>query len=332
MVQVVKLGYGCVNLGSATSTASPNEQVRLIHRALDAGVTTFDTSDAYGSGASERLLGKALRNRRDEAIISTKGGYVGRDRHPLEQQTRRLAASGLRWLRQVVPAPVPENRNPAQPPGTGSARYSTRDHSPAHMRKAIHASLRRLGTDHVDVYHLHGPIEVLPHLLVELEDLRRTGAVGRWGVGTESTRSAAAWCDIAEVDVIELAYGVLDPEPAQLVFPVAAERSVELWARGVLGGGILGAALSDPSSISAHPKRQRILELTEIAETAGMAIDELAVRWVARSPLIGTMLLGMSSEARIAHNLHLVGKGPLPDDVMAQIDAVLTVPGDGERA
>ena len=97
---MVRVGLGCVNLGSSTGT-SERAGVRLVHAALDAGITLFDTADAYGAGASERVLGRALRGRREGVEIATKGGYCFEQRSMLEQRVRRLAAPAIAGLRRV---------------------------------------------------------------------------------------------------------------------------------------------------------------------------------------------------------------------------------------
>lgn len=122
-IEVSALGFGCWAIGGEWEDAEgqplgwgkvdDDESVRAIRRALDLGVTFFDTADVYGAGHSERTLGRALGNRRDDVVIATKWGNV------FDEHTRTL---------------------------TGS------DDSPAHARRALTASLCRLGTDHVDLY------------------------------------------------------------------------------------------------------------------------------------------------------------------------------------
>src|SRR5919204_4477087 len=124
-VQVSALGLGCWAIGGPwTFNGQPagwgevddEESVRAIRRALDLGVTLFDTADVYGAGHSERVLGRALAGRRDEVRIATKFGNT------FDESTRQM---------------------------TGQ------DSSPAYVRSACEASLRRLGTDRVDLYQLH---------------------------------------------------------------------------------------------------------------------------------------------------------------------------------
>src|SRR5919204_722264 len=151
-VQVSALGLGCWAIGGPwTANGRPagwgevddDESIRAIRRALDLGVTLFDTADAYGCGHSERVLGRALAGRRDDVVIVTKVGNL------FDEQTRTGGGKNL---------------------------------SSAYLRRACDASLRRLGTDRIDVYLIHngfdGPEDVPPVVEV-LEELVAAGNV-RW--------------------------------------------------------------------------------------------------------------------------------------------------------
>ena len=321
----MKLGLGCVNLGSASSGRTLREQVGLVHAAIDSGVTHFDTADAYGNGASERVLGRALRGHRDTVTLSTKGGYVFRPRTRWEQHVRRLMGRMRRSLGHASP---PIFLDPARTDARGS--YQVQDFSPARLRMALEASLRRLRTDYVDVYQLHGPPDVLPDVLEALSDLRRAGVVLRFGVGAESVSSAAAWTAAKDVDVLQLPFGLLDPQAATYVFDSARSSDEEIWVRGVLGGGLLSAASGDLDSVADHPKRDLIVAALRIAREAGMGVDELAVRWVLRHPDVSTMLVGISSIEHLRRNLTLADLPPLPDDVCAEVTAVIGSAPEGE--
>ena len=128
-IQVSALGLGCWAIGgpwefngqpAGWGEVDDDESIRAIRRALELGVTLFDTADVYGCGHSERVLGKALGDRRDEVVVSTKVGNV------FDEQTR-----------------------------TGGGK----DVSPGYLRRACDASLRRLGTDRIDLYLIHDGID-----------------------------------------------------------------------------------------------------------------------------------------------------------------------------
>jgi aryl-alcohol dehydrogenase-like predicted oxidoreductase len=315
------IGCGCVNLGSASSTTSWRDQVRLVCDAVDAGVVVFDTADIYGSGSSERILGEALRGRRERVRISTKGGYLFRQRSAYEQRARRAVATVRRRLDRPRSSTSTGAGAGASSGGSGSGgAYGAQDFSAARLRTALDDSLRRLRTDHVDVYQLHGPPEVIEGLFDELDDLRTSGKVGRFGIGAETIRSAADWMQHSEM--LQLPFGVLDPAAASIVTR-AVECGVEVWARGVLGGGLLSAAMRDPGSVAAHPKQATIAGLLRIAGEAGVGVDELAIRWISAQPGVSTMLVGISSIGHLQRNVELAGAPPLPAEVQSAVDALV---------
>lgn len=329
-----ELGFGCVNLGSATADLSPAEQTRLVTAALDRGVRAFDTADAYGNGASERILGRAIRGRRDDVTISTKGGYVFRPRSAIEQRARRLAWQAIEWRRgrgrpQSDPdGAASDGATPAGPttgsaPTTGGGSYDEQAFTPAHLRAAVEGSLRRLGTDHIDVYQLHGPDERHDDLLAQLDDLRTAGTIGAFGIGAESLESATDWLDVPEIGLVFVAYGLLDPAAADTVIPLARAEGRRVWARGVLGGGVLSAAERDPDRIAGHWKYPAIVELQGLATEAGLGLDELAVGWARRNPDIETIVLGIGSTRHLDRNVELFARPPLDDDLVVRIDEIL---------
>jgi aryl-alcohol dehydrogenase-like predicted oxidoreductase len=320
----MRLGFGGVGLGSAGGGRSKGADVRLVEEAVDLGVTVFDTAAAYGDGASERILGDALRRRRDEVVLATKGGYVFRERSAPEQAARRLAARGLRRLpRRGAGAEA----GPARPGGS----YREHDLSPSYLRAAVEGSLRRLRTDRIDLYQLHGPPEVLPGVFDELVDLRTSGKVLAFGIGAETVASAAAWLAVPAVSCVQIPFGVLDPEATDELFPLLANRPTDVWARGVLGGGLLALAGRDPAAVAGDPKAPTIDALRRITEDTGLALDELAIAFVRSSSEVSTMLVGITSREHLHRNISLIAATP-PDDVVARVHAVAAAGKEAPRA
>lgn len=316
----MRLGFGCVNLGSAGAQRTVRADVRLVQEAMDRGVRVFDTADAYGNGASERILGRALRGRRDDVVLATKGGYVFRERLAIEQAGRRTAARVIRAARR-------SGAGGGRPAGSGGDAYQQRADSSRHLRTAIEASLRRLRTDHVDVYQLHGPHEVLPSLFDELQDVVAAGKVGCFGIGAESVSSAVAWLDVPAVRTLQVPFGVLDPEAATELLAHRPGRPVDVWVRGVLGGGLLAKASRDLDSVAGDPKAPTIARLDDLARRSGTALDALAVGYVRSFPGVSTVLLGISSRAHLDRNVALMGAPPLPADVHAELLAIAAAAG-----
>jgi aryl-alcohol dehydrogenase-like predicted oxidoreductase len=319
----MRLGFGCVSLGSASRGGSRRADVALVREAIDLGVTLFDTADVYGAGASERVLGRALGRRRDEVVIATKGGYLFRERSAIEQRARRIVATARRG---------PPGRRSGLGGGAGGGHgYDARDDSARHLRTAVEASLRRLRTDHIDVYQLHGPPDVHPDLFEELADLRSAGKVGAFGIGAESVAAARDWLSVPGLAVVQLPFGVLDPEAADDVFAPAARGGVDVWARGVLGGGLIGRAQRDPSAVADDPKAPVLVALREVAARTGRAIDDLAVAFVRSFAAVSTVLFGISTSDHLHRDIALMRAQAPDDELVAELGAVAKRGADGRR-
>ena len=309
----MQIGFGCVNLGSGSRAGSIRSQVRLVHEALDLGVRVFDTANVYGGGASERVLGRALAGRRAGVVVATKAGYRFREVAPAERIVRTAARPLLAARRRLM-----FGRPAAAVPATGGS-YQQQDFSPDAIRAALDASLRRLGTDHVDVLQLHGPHEHQPDLLAELSDLVRGGKVGRLGVGAETVAAADEWLGTTGLENVQLPYGVLDPGAASVIAR-AAQQGAVVWVRGVLGGGLL----RDAEAGRDNPKWPVIDGLRRVATAAGLDLQALALGYVrCEAPSVDAVLLGMSSPDHLRRNVGLFGAPPLDADTLAAVRTVL---------
>ncbi len=228
-----ELGLGCVSLGNKGRAG-----VRLVHGALDLGVRFFDTADSYGSGQSERVLGRALQRRRHEAFIATKAGYVFRDRSTLARATRNVVRpcfrAARRWARPV--------QGWSDSKGTA---YSQQDFSPTYLRSALEGSLRRLRTDFVDLFQLHGPHAMHDDVCALMLDLRSEGKILGFGIGFEKFDSAPDWLASGALSSIQLPFGVLDPEAGDHVIPRAASLGTSVIVRGVFAGGFVARPAGD---------------------------------------------------------------------------------------
>ena len=178
-----------------------DESIRAIHRAIDLGVTLFDTADVYGCGHSERVLGRAVADRRDEVVISTKFGLR------FDEATRT---------------------------GTGT------DVSPEYVRRACEASLRRLGTDHIDVYQLHAGAEdraAATEVVGVLEALVAEGKIRLYGTADESLEIIEAFAEGPHCVSVQQQLNVFGGNDAAIA--ACEERGLAALARSPLAMGLL---------------------------------------------------------------------------------------------
>src|SRR3954471_22863172 len=273
-VQVSKLCLGTMMFGAWGNT-DHDDSIRIIHRALDAGVNFVDTADAYSADESEEIVGKALKGRRDDVVLATKLGV------PMDEDPNHRGGS-RRWIIQEV-----EN------------------------------SLRRLGTDHIDLYQLHRPD---PHTdidetLAALTDLVHQGKV-RY-IGSSSSNAGqivdAQWT--ARERRLER-FRTEQPPCSLLVrgieldmLPTAQRHGMGILTHSALGGGWLSGSWSADSSPTSParqrlaarfdmslPENQRKLEAVEqlqkVADDAGLSMIELAIGFVVNHPGVTSAIIG----------------------------------------
>ena len=315
-MQVSALGLGCWAIGGPwTSGGRPagwgevddDESVRAIRHAVDRGVTLFDTADVYGCGHSERVLGRALAGRRDDAVIVTKVGNV------FDEQTRTALG---------------------------------KDVSPAYLRRACDASLRRLDTDRIDVYLIHdgiaGPEEV-PPVIETLEELVAAGKLRWYGSSISDPAIVRAMAEgphmVAAEHELNVLRGELETLDAAEELGLASLNRTPL-AMGLLGGRYRPEALPAADDVrrngpwwdffDADGAMQRHLERIDEARAEltadGRSLVQGALGWIwGRSPAT-LPIPGFRTVAQVQENAGAADHGPLPPERMERIHAILGEP------
>lgn len=312
-LQVSEIGFGCSRIGGVFAGES-GKVLRVLHEALDAGITLYDTADMYSQGESETLIGRAFRDRRDRVVIASKGGYC------LPAQ-RKLVARVKPLLRPIVRAlGLKREHLPANVTGTLS-----QDFSPQYLVQALEASLRRLKTDYLDIYQLHSPPpQVLQsgECIEVLETLKRQGKVRYYGVAADTPEDALLCLQYPEIATIQMPFGLLDLEALDSTLPQAEARGVGVIARGCFGGGLLKETLTEQSLKETTAKWPQILAYRRIAAGQGRPLLEMALQFCLRAPGVSVTLLGMRTEAHLTDNLRYYSAPPLTDAQYAEITSV----------
>ena len=304
-VSVIGFGSWPMSGGERYGAIEDTEAIRAIHRALDAGVNCVDTAPAYGFGHAEEVVGQALHGRRERVILVTK--------------------CGLAW-----------------DPGNPAIR---RDTAPASLKRGVDISLRRLGTDVIDVYLIHWPNSETPveEAFAAMDDIVRAGKVRFVGVSNFTVAQMEACMRVRRIDVVQVGYHLFDRRMEREVFPYCARHGIGVMGYGPLGHGLLtgtftaetrfaepdwrakGVAFGQPIFTAENlPRNVAVVERLrrEVAEPLGVPMSQLALAWVLRNPVVSTALVGARTPAEVNDNL--TGARPsLSDADLARIEAII---------
>jgi aryl-alcohol dehydrogenase-like predicted oxidoreductase len=313
---VSELGFGCARLGGLMAAgASRREPLDVLLRAYEQGITFFDTADMYTQGESETLVGRAFAGKRDRVVIASKGGYCLPAQRKLAARIKPLIKPLVRALgikRQSLPSGV-----------SGSL---SQDFSPAYLTGAIEASLRRLNTDHLDIYQVHSPPKAViesGEFIETLEKLKAQGKTRFYGVACDTMEDAILSLKYPGVSSVMFPFGLLDQEGHETLFARAEAQGVALIARGCFGGGLLKTSLSESELKAITEKWPRILAYRRLAAQQNRSLLELALQYSRSFPAISVHLLGMRTETHLRENLQLLGSSLLTSaeqDELKRID------------
>jgi aryl-alcohol dehydrogenase-like predicted oxidoreductase len=292
---VFPLALGCMGMSGMYGPSDENESIATIHAALDRGVTLLDTGDFYGVGHNELLIGRALRDRRDKALVSVKFGAL------------RSPDGG--WI------------------GV--------DARPAAVRNFLAYSLTRLGLDHVDIYRPArlDPAVPVEETIGAMADLVKAGyvrAIGLSEVGPETIRRAHAVHPISD---LQIEYSLVSRGPEARILPLLAEIGVGVTAYGVLSRGLLsGSQPAGPGDFRAHLPRFKgenrarneglVATLAKLAAERGTTPARLAIAWVlAKGPSL-VPLVGARTRKQLEESLGALDVTLSPEGI-ARLEAAI---------
>ncbi|WP_062198441.1 aldo/keto reductase [Massilibacterium senegalense] len=263
---VSEIGFGCMSLPS-------NEQkaISLIHRAIDEGITFFDTADLYSKGWNEEIVGKALKGKREKVILATKVG-------------NHFTKGKDDWFW---------------------------DPSKAYIKQAVKNSLRRLQTDYIDLYQLHGGTidDPIDETIEAFEELKQEGIIREYGISSIRPNVIREYAKRSKIVSVMMQYSLLDRRLEEEMLSFLDNHHISVIARGPVAKGYL--------SNKAHEKIQKegqylsynqeqLAEITDALHPfchATRTLSQLAIRYTLHHPAVATVIPGASNEIQLIENI-----------------------------
>ena len=310
-ITVSAIGIGCWEIGGGYGSIEESEFIKAVNRALDVGITCFDTAEAYGFGASEKSLAKALGSRRNDAVIVTKFGVGYQDATNFrDSSAKRVAASIEKSLKNLET-----------------------DHVDVYM---------------VHWPDVNTPFE---ETMGALDQLVKEGKVRAVGISNFRLNQIETAMRTRRIDVAQYCWNMFDRRMAQEIFPYCQRNEIGVMAYGSLAYGMLTGTFNEEMNFESDDWRARrgrmgninlfqhlfgpdyflknlraVEELKSMAQRYGKSLPQFALRWTLSNPVISTALVGCRNEKEVNDNIGAIGWS-ISDDDMKAVDAIFAKHG-----
>jgi aryl-alcohol dehydrogenase-like predicted oxidoreductase len=302
-LEVTPIAFGTWQLGGEWGAFDEGEAIAAIRQARELGINFFDTAQAYGFGASERLLGSALRDelatRRDDVVIATKGG-LRIDEH----------------------------------------RGLVRDSSPGWLRHGVEESLRALGVEYIDLYQVHWPDPETPFAesALALQELVEEGKIRHVGVSNFDVSQIAEFARTRPVETLQPPYHLFRRDAEADVLPYSREHDIGVLVYGTLAHGLLTGAMNRSTTFADDDWRRQsplfegetfernlstVGELERFARDRDHTVSQLAIAWTLANPSVDVAIVGSRHASHIEDSVGAL-ELRLSREEMAEIDGLMS--------
>ncbi|EJQ67226.1 MULTISPECIES: aldo/keto reductase [Bacillus] len=283
---VTEIGFGCMSLG-----ASEAEAMRIIDEAIDLGINFFDTADLYDYGLNEEFVGKALKGKRDQIVLTTKVG----NRWTEEK-------NGWSW-----------------------------DPSKAYIKTEVKESLRRLQTDYIDLYQLHGGTieDPIDETVEAFEELKKEGIIRHYGISSIRPNVIREYAKRSNIVSILMEYSLLNRRPEEW-FPFLNEQQISVIARGPLAKGILTnnnarkierVKEKDYLSYSYDELYSTLASVKEITQES--SLTGTAIQYCLHNETVAAVIPGASSIQQLQENIQASQQLSLTKEEYVQLQKIV---------
>jgi aryl-alcohol dehydrogenase-like predicted oxidoreductase len=300
-LEVSPIAFGTWQLGGEWGQFDEDEAIAAIRQARELGVNLFDTAQGYGFGASERVLGRALRDdldhHRDDVVIATKGGL-------------RMTGEGL-----------------------------VRDSSPSWIRHGVAASLDALGVDHIDIFQVHWPDSTVPFAETAgaLQEIVDAGKIRHVGVSNFDADQVSEFAQTRPVETIQPPYDLFRRDVEAAILPYSREHDVGVLVYGALAHGLLTGAMDENTTFAPDDWRsgapffkgegfrrnlEVVRELERFASELEVSVSRLAIAWTLANPAVEVAIVGARHPGHVEDSV-AAAELSLSEADLEQIDRIM---------
>jgi aryl-alcohol dehydrogenase-like predicted oxidoreductase len=274
-----------IGLGCMSLPSNQQDSNEIIQYAIDNGINYFDTADLYDKGVNEEIVGLALKDNRKDIILTTKVG-------------NRLHASGEGW---------------------------SWDPSKKWITSAVHKSLKRLQTDYIDIYQLHGGTmeDDIDEVIDTMESLKKEGLIREYGISSIRPNVIKRFIENSNAVSVMMQYSLLDRRPEEWL-SLLEKNDVSLLSRGTLAKGLLtseGIDRANKTEEYLSYTNEELISVIEQLKSLYTPITSVALQYVLQQKATGSMIIGASNSEQLLQSIEFYNQ-PVSDEILLKASEI----------